>query len=311
MDPSQNQAHEAAEKYVDDALTGRLADGPVGQAVQSEAAKTTAEFEDLSAAKTTPQQPAATGQPLTQYHSMFYRLLSWKNPRATAVSFTTCLVLIFASRYLHILGWTLRALYTALGITAAAELAGKAAFGTGFATQMRPKKYWTISRESLERFLDDLEQLINFVVIEFQRILFAENIWVTSAAFLSALVCCWLIKWLPLWGLALLATCTAFLAPLVYVSNREFIDEQINQAGSVLNEQTNQIRDLAAQHTNRATETVRSYAGEYTQKAQDMINNARGKASTGSAGNTVRNSDFPSAPNFKTPEKVPQAEPAF
>jgi hypothetical protein len=177
---------------------------------------------------------------------------------------------------------------------------------------MRPKKYYTISKESLERFLDDLEQLINFVVIEFQRVLFAENIWATSAAFLSAFVSYWLIKWLPLWGLALMSTCTAFLAPLVYVTNQEFIDDQINQAGSVINEQTSQIRDLAAQHTNRATETVRSYAGEYTQKAQEMINGARGKASAGSAGNTVRNSDFPDAPKaFKTPEKAPQAEPAF
>jgi hypothetical protein len=176
---------------------------------------------------------------------------------------------------------------------------------------MRPKKYWTISKESLERFLDDVEQLINFVVIEFQRILFAENLWVTGAAFLSAFLGYWLIKWLPLWGLALLTTSTAFLAPLVYVANQEFIDEQINQAGSVINDQTNQIRDLAAQHTNRATETVRSYAGEYTLKAQEMINNARGKTSAGSAGNAVRHSDFPDAPKYKTPEKVPQAEPAY
>jgi len=129
----------------------------------------------------------------------------------------------------------------------------------------------------LERFLDDLEQLINFVVIEFQRILFAENLWVTLGAFLSAFVSYWLIKWLPLWGLALMSTCTAFLAPLVYVTNQEFIDGQINQAGSAINEQTSQIRDMAAQHTSRATETVRTYAGEYTQKAQEMINGARGK----------------------------------
>jgi ABC-type multidrug transport system fused ATPase/permease subunit len=175
---------------------------------------------------------------------------------------------------------------------------------------MRPKKYWTISKESLERFLDDLEQLINFVVIEFQRILFAENLWVTGAAFLSAFIGYWLIKWLPLWGLALITTTTVFLAPLVYIANQEFIDEQINQAGAVINEQKSQIRDLAAQHTNNATSTLRSYAGEYTKQAQDLINNARGKASAGSAGSTVSNSDFPNAPKYTTPEKAAQAQPA-
>jgi hypothetical protein len=44
---------------------------------------------------------------------------------------------------------------------------------------MRPRKYFTIPKESLERFLDDVEQLLNFFVIEFQRVLFAENIWAT------------------------------------------------------------------------------------------------------------------------------------
>lgn len=44
---------------------------------------------------------------------------------------------------------------------------------------MRPRKYFTIPKESLERLLDDVEQLINFFVIEFQRVLFAENIWAT------------------------------------------------------------------------------------------------------------------------------------
>jgi len=45
---------------------------------------------------------------------------------------------------------------------------------------MRPKKYFVIPKESLERFLDDAEQLINFFVIELQRIIFAENVYVTT-----------------------------------------------------------------------------------------------------------------------------------
>ena len=46
---------------------------------------------------------------------------------------------------------------------------------------MRPRKYFTIPRESLESLLGDVEQLVNFFVIEFQRILFAENVWATIA----------------------------------------------------------------------------------------------------------------------------------
>ena len=62
---------------------------------------------------------------------------------------------------------------------AAAEVAGKLIFDRGLASQMRPKKYYTIPRETLERSLEDVEQLINFFVIEFQRIVYAENIYAT------------------------------------------------------------------------------------------------------------------------------------
>ena len=62
---------------------------------------------------------------------------------------------------------------------AAAELAGQTVLGDGLATKVRPRKYFVIPKDSLERFTGDAEQLINFFVIEFQRILFAENIWAT------------------------------------------------------------------------------------------------------------------------------------
>ena len=65
--------------------------------------------------------------------------------------------------------------------TATAEFGGKLAFGRGLTTQVRPKKYFVIPKASLERLLDDVEQFINFFVIESQRVVFAENVYVTGA----------------------------------------------------------------------------------------------------------------------------------
>jgi len=48
-------------------------------------------------------------------------------------------------------------------------------------SSMRPKKYYTIPKESLEPFLADVEEFLNFFVIEAQRILFAENVYATVA----------------------------------------------------------------------------------------------------------------------------------
>ena len=53
--------------------------------------------------------------------------------------------------------------------------------GRGVTSSLRPRRYYKIPKETLEASLDDLEQLINFFVIEFQRILFAENPVVTIA----------------------------------------------------------------------------------------------------------------------------------
>lgn len=124
---------------------------------------------------------------MTHYHSLFYRLLSWKNPRATAISFAVSVAFIFAARYLNVIGYIFKILYLVLGATATAEVAGKLALGRGLASQVRPRKYFTIPKASLERLLDDVEQFINFFVIESQRIVFVENVYVTGAVSSDAL----------------------------------------------------------------------------------------------------------------------------
>lgn len=63
-----------------------------------------------------------------------------------------------------------------LGITIAAEVAGKLVMNAGLASQLRPRRYYTVPRETLDSLLGDVHELVNFLVIESQRILFAENI---------------------------------------------------------------------------------------------------------------------------------------
>lgn len=62
-----------------------------------------------------------------------------------------------------------------------AELAAKYTIGSSVANSVRPRRYYKIPKETLEATLDDVEQLINFFVIEFQRIVFAEHIPTTAA----------------------------------------------------------------------------------------------------------------------------------
>ena len=68
-----------------------------------------------------------------------------------------------------------------LGVTVAAEAAGKMVLNHGLATQFRPRKYYTVSRESLDNMIGDVHELVNFFVIEAQRIIFAENVGASAA----------------------------------------------------------------------------------------------------------------------------------
>jgi hypothetical protein len=71
----------------------------------------------------------------------------------------------------------------ALAVTVLAEVVGKTLLSNGLTSQIRPRQYYTIPRETLDAAIGDVHELINFFVIEAQRIFFAEN----PAA--SAVVC--------------------------------------------------------------------------------------------------------------------------
>ncbi|KAF4554291.1 Reticulon-like protein [Elsinoe fawcettii] len=285
-----------------------ISQGPVAQKAREEANKTSNEFGNVAASRRVPDERTATGQPLTHYHSMFYNILSWENPRVTGIAFATIVTFIFFTRYVPILKYFFKASYVILGIIAAAEIAGKLIFERGLASQMRPRKYYTIPRESLEAALEDVEQLINFFVIEFQRIVFAENVYATVSAFSAALVSYFLVKFVPKWGIALIGTSVVFFVPLIYIQNRELIDGHLNNASTIINQQATQVRDLAAQHTGRAGEVAKSTVSQYTAQVQDLIGQAKAKTSnsttseptsngvTNGVTNGVKKEDFPAAP---------------
>lgn len=130
----------------------------------------------------------------------------------------------------------------------------------------------------------------------------------------SAFLSYWLVKIVPYWGLALLATTLLFTVPLVYTSNQELIDHHIKNAQDIVAAQTDQLRQVAGTHTAKATEVTKQYMGDYTSKAQQLLRGRQASASTpaqSQPASTVQDTDFPVAPkeDFKAAEPV-TAEPA-
>ncbi|KIW66277.1 hypothetical protein, variant [Phialophora macrospora] len=298
-----NNASAAAQTIQQHPITQNLVNGPVAQSAKSEAAATKSEFSDLASSRQKPGYTASNDTELTHYHSFFYTLLSWKNKRATGITFVSAITFIFAVRYLPIVRYVIKLTWMSLGVVTIAEASSKALMGSSVASSLRPRRYYKIPKETLEASLDDLENLINFFVIEIQRIVFAENIPVTAAAFLTAFITYYLIKIVPFWGMALIATSVMFLAPLIYLENKEFIDAQLEHAGHVIGQQTSQIKDLTAQHTSKGLESMKQYTGTAAAKAQDFVGTARQKIPSPTIGKApIKENDFPSAPKTDLPE---------
>ncbi|CAZ83119.1 unnamed protein product [Tuber melanosporum] len=207
-------------------------------------------------------------QPLTHYHSFFYDLFTWKFPRATGFFFFAAISLIFAFRFVNVLRYVFKATYILFFLVTFLEIASKP-FGTrGFISSIRPKPYYTIPRDSLDRLFGELHDLLNFFALEFQRVLFAENIFATVVASFVSFIGYFLIKYIPLWALSLLTTITAFTAPLIYLQNQEVIDEQIQWANEYANAQLANGRQIAEKYIDDASVRARATASELTQKVQ-------------------------------------------
>lgn len=92
-----------------------IANGPAAEKARVEGEKTSQEYNNLLNSRRVPEQPAVTGQSLTHYHSFFYNLLSWQNPRVTTISFASIVTIIFFTRYVPILKYFFKGLYIVLG----------------------------------------------------------------------------------------------------------------------------------------------------------------------------------------------------
>jgi hypothetical protein len=111
--------------------------------------------------------------------------------------------------------------------------------------------------------------------------------------------------------MALLSTSVLFLAPLVYVMNKELIDSHLEHTTKVVSEQAQQVKNLAGEHAGKGFEAVKSYTGDYASIASEYVGKSRQKIPMLQP--TVKEGDFPNAPKtdlasepIKTaPEPIP------
>lgn len=60
------------------------------------------------------------------------------------------------------------------------EVAGRPLGVKGLISSMRPKRYYTIQRDSVEKLFNEAHDLSNFFLLEFQRVVYVEDIFATG-----------------------------------------------------------------------------------------------------------------------------------
>lgn len=94
----------------------------------------------------------------------------------------------------------------------------------------------------------------------------------------AAIIGYFLVKVTPKWGLLLISTSVIYLAPLIYITNKELIDTHLNNAAQIANKQTEQLREVAAKNTNKAMEATSQATSQYVSLAQEYIGGAKKSA---------------------------------
>jgi len=223
-------------------------------------------------------------QPVSGFHSLFYDLFTWKFPRATGAVFLSTILSIIAFRYVNVLRYLFKATYMLFAAVSFLEIAGKPLGAKGVVSSFRPRRYYTVPRESLERLFENLHDLANFFLLEFQRVLFVENIAATLSAFITSFLGYFLIKYIPFWALLLLATTTAFTAPLIYINNQEVIDEQINHLAELVNAQLDSGKKLTEKYAGDAITQIKAKTADLQSKAQEYTNGKKAVHTNGTNG---------------------------
>jgi len=203
-----------------------------------------------------------------KYHSFFNELFTWKYPRASGVVFGSIFTTLFVTRYFNILRFVFKVLWMAFLASASLEYGGRlmTRSNSGLVSQFRPSGYYSVSKEIAEPFLTELHQLWNFLLLEFQKLAYATNPKHTMGAFLAAWVSCQLVTYLSLSSLLIIATVTAFSVPAVYVRHQKVIDEHLDKACVIVNQNLKTVKESASRHAEVVAQQARYYAQQASEK---------------------------------------------
>ncbi|KAK9459887.1 putative reticulon-like protein RtnA [Lipomyces oligophaga] len=234
---------------------------------------------------------SATPTP-NKYNELLFDLFTWKKPICTGKVFGATLAVLFVLKYISLLKLVLNTASIAFATAVAVEFAGRyVKKSPGFLSSFSDGRYFTVSKGSVEPLFEELLVVVNFVLVELQKIVYVEKTSVTVSAVFGSYFAYVLVHHISVWTLVLMTVLGAFAVPPIYLKYQTEIDAQIAKG-----------KDLAgAQYKVLEARSLEQY-GKYKSVAGEQFGQALSKVGY------KRN--FPPVPAAEStlPEKLPESK---
>ncbi|KAI0973476.1 hypothetical protein F4678DRAFT_477920 [Xylaria arbuscula] len=142
-----------------------------------------------------------------------YKYISWDDPVRTLASYLGLLGIMCGVHYLHWTQWFLKLGATGLGVVYIASFVSRSTKSNPVA-RMRPE-YKQVPEPTLNATLKDIHDLVQYLAIQGQKVIYGEQPGKTLAAFFGLTALFWLMKIMSPFNLGILGLSSAYIVPLI------------------------------------------------------------------------------------------------
>jgi hypothetical protein len=171
---------------------------------------------------------------------------------------------------------------------------------------LKPRQYYQVNKNIFDVFFNEIANVFNFMVLEFQRLLFAEKTTHTAVACVISFLAYKLVRYIPLWALALMGTVMAFSIPPLYLHNQQLIDRHILQAQNMAAERAAYAREMAEQQVGAVSERAKHVTSEWGRKAGVELPWSPSKTSHSNGRSGAKATGIESLQGLNVPQATPQ-----
>ncbi|KAI0441571.1 hypothetical protein F4803DRAFT_551938 [Xylaria telfairii] len=209
-----------------------------------------------------------------------YKYISWEDPVRTLASYFGLLTLLYGIHYLRCTQLLLKMGATALGVVSFTSLVSHST-KNNFIARMRPE-YKEVPESTLNATLSDIHDLVQYLVLEAQKIMYGEDVGKTFGAFVSFTTLFWLIKILSPFNLEILGLSSIYIIPLLFSpGGREMAQNAKSRARELAHTTAESagvaVRDGKAKATDLSNKTQQA-AGDLTSRTQQTASNISSNA---------------------------------